>query len=138
MARNTSSSTSVDEAHRWTYEVRDQIAALSLDPATTLLALMRVIRNNRAAGYDAPFRAWALHDRLARAVVEKVDQVRLDPVRSQFVALGFAEGDAENRARLFLYYEVAASAIFTELSAEQHEQLLLERHRFLTTVRVVD
>jgi len=56
-------------AQRWTYEVRDQIAALDLEPATTLLALMKAIRKNRAAEFDAPFRAWALHDPMAQAVI---------------------------------------------------------------------
>jgi AcrR family transcriptional regulator len=48
-----------DWAQRWTYEVREQINALGLDASTTLFALMKAIRNNRAADYDAPFRAWA-------------------------------------------------------------------------------
>jgi len=125
-------------AQRWTYEVRDQVLGLGLDPATTLLALMRAIRNNRAADYDAPFRAWALHDPLAREVVQQVDETRLQFIQSQFKALGFTGLDAENRARLFLYYQVAAPAMFTELSPKRDEQLLLERHRFLTKTRVVD
>jgi len=125
-------------AQRWTYEVRNQVLGLGLDPATTLLALMRAIRNNRAADYDAPFRAWALHDPLAREVVQQVDEARLQFIQSQFKALGFTGLDGENRARLFLYYQVAAPAIFTELSPKRDEQLLLERHRFLTKPRAVD
>jgi AcrR family transcriptional regulator len=123
-------------AQRWTYEVRDQIAALSLDPATTLLALMRAIRKNRAADYDAPFRAWALHDPLARRVVEQVDRVRLALIHQQFEALGFKGLDAENRARLFLLYEMAAPAMFAGPSPERDEKLLKERHRFLTMALV--
>lgn len=119
-------------AQRWTYDVRDQVAALGLDPGTTLLALMKSIRNNRAASYDAPFRAWALHDPLAREVVEQVDKARLQVIRAQFEMLGFTGLDAENRARLFLYYEMAAPAMFAKPSDEQGEKLLAERHRFLT------
>lgn len=122
-------------AQHWTYEVRDQIASLGLDPSNTLLALMRIIRNNRAADYDAPIRAWALHDPLAHAAVKQVDEVRLSVIRSLFDALGFEGLDAENRARLFLYYEMAAPAMFVEPSRESDEQLLIERHRFLTTGR---
>jgi len=124
-------------AQRWTYDVRDQVAALHLDPATSLLALMRAIRSNHAADYDAPFRAWALHDPLAQGVVETVDRARLDAIQSQFVALGFRGRDAENRARLFLYYEAAAPAMRNKPSPKQDEQLLLARHRFLTTARVM-
>jgi AcrR family transcriptional regulator len=123
-------------AERWSHSIRRQIAALGLDPSTTLFALMKAIRSNRAADYDAPFRAWALHDPLARAVVQQVDEARLGFIRSQFEALGFAGLDAENRARLYLHYEMAAPAMFAEPSSEQDEELLMERHRFLTTARV--
>lgn len=123
-------------ATQWTYGVREQISALGLDPSTTLLALMRAIRNNRAADYDAPIRAWALHDPLAREVVGHVDQARLEFIRSQFEALGFEGLDAENRARLYLHYEMAAPAMFAGPSPEVDEQLLVERHRFLTASHV--
>ena len=119
-------------AKRWTYEVRDQLAALGLDAGTMLLALMRAIRGNRAADYDAPIRAWALHDPMARDVLQEVDEVRLEFIRSQFEGLGFAGLDAENRARLFLYYEMAAPGVFPPLSPEEDDALLVERHRFLT------
>ena len=120
-------------ADRWTYVVRDQLAALGLDPGTTLLALMRAIRSQGASEYDAPFRAWALHDPLAREVLEQVDGVRLDYIRSLFEGLGFTGLELENRARLFLYYEAARPAMFVGLPPEQDDELLLERHRFLTT-----
>jgi AcrR family transcriptional regulator len=123
-------------AQRWTYEVRDQIAALGLDASTTLFALMKAIRHNRAANYDAPFRAWALHDPLARAVVEQVDQTRLDQIQVLFAGLGFSGLDLENRARLFLYFEMGAPAMFAAPSPERDEELLKERHRFLTTAHV--
>jgi AcrR family transcriptional regulator len=119
-------------AQRWTYAVRKQIAALGLDPATTLLVLMKMIRSERASDYDAPFRAWALHDPLARETVSRVDEVRLAFIQAQFEALGFAGLDAENRARLYLHYEMAAPAMFAGPSPEQDEKLLVERHRFLT------
>jgi AcrR family transcriptional regulator len=122
-------------AQKWTYEVRDQVASLGLDPSTTLLALMRAIRHNRAAAYDAPFRAWALHDDMARAVVEQVDRARLVEIQALFGALGFDGVDRENRARLFLYFEMSAPAMFAGPSPERDEKLLLERHRFLTTAR---
>ncbi len=57
-------------------------------------------------------------------------------VQSQFEALGFTGLDAENRARLFLNYEITAPAMFAKPSSERDEQLLVERHRFLTTAHV--
>jgi AcrR family transcriptional regulator len=120
-------------AQRWTYDVRDQIAILGLDASTTLLALMKAIRSNNAADFDAPFRAWALHDPVARAVVNQVDETRLAFIRSQFEAIGFEGLEAENRARLFLHYEAAAPAMFYDQTKEQDEALLVARHLFLTT-----
>ena len=119
-------------AKRWTYDVREQLAGLGLDPSTTLLALMRAIRNNRAAEYDGPMRAWALHDPMAREVVRQVDDVRLGFIRAQFEGLGFEGMDAENRARLFLFYETAAPGVFLPLDPEEDDALLVERHRLLT------
>jgi len=123
-------------ARRWTYEVREQINALGLDASTTLFALMKAIRNNRAADYDAPFRAWAPHDPFARAVVEQVDQARLDQIQGLFAGLGFTGLDLENRARLFLYFEMGAPTMFAGPTPERDEELLEERHRFLTTAHV--
>jgi AcrR family transcriptional regulator len=120
-------------AQRWTFDVRDQIGNLGLDPSTTLLALMRTIRTNRAADFDAPFRAWALHDPMARDVVRRVDEARIKFIRSQFVALGFEGLEADNRTGLFLHYEMAAPTMLYSLSEEQDEKLIVERHRFLTT-----
>jgi AcrR family transcriptional regulator len=122
-------------AQRWSYSIREQIAALGLDPGTTLLALMRAIRSQGASDYDAPFRAWALHDPLARAAVEQVDEARLAFIRSQFEGLGFTGLELENRARLYLYYEVARPAMFVSLPPQQDEELLRERHRFLTAAQ---
>jgi AcrR family transcriptional regulator len=116
----------------WTISVREQVAALGLDPKTTLLALMRIIRANKAAAYDAPVRAWALHDPHAREVVQQVDEARLGFIRSQFLAMGFSGLDAENRARLFLHYEMADPAIHYESTPEDDEILLEMRHEFLT------
>lgn len=125
-----------DWARHWTYEILEQIGVLELEPATALLALIKAVRSNRAADYDAPMRAWALHAPLARAVVKQVDEARLAFILSQFEALGFAGLDAENRARLFVHYEMSAPTMFASLSPERDEQLLLERYRFLTTARV--
>ena len=120
-------------AEHWTYEVIDRLSKLGLDPGTTLLALMRAIRNDQLAALDAPFRAWALHDPMARDVAQQVDEARLEFVRSNFEALGFQELGADPRARLFQHYEMAEPALFAKTTPELEEQLLLERYRLLTT-----
>jgi hypothetical protein len=48
------------------------------------------------------------------------------------VALGFEGLDAENRARLFLYYEISEPSMFAAQSAKLADQLIRERHALLT------
>lgn len=119
-------------AEHWTDEIRDDVRALGLDPRNTLLALMRMIRHRKASDYDVVIRAWAVNDPLAREVVEQVDEIRLGVIRQLFLDMGFEGDDAENRARLFLYYEMAEPAIWAQQSEETLEALIEERHRFLT------
>ncbi len=124
-----------DWARGLTFDIAEQVNALDLDPATTLLVLLKMIRSQKLGGKDAPFRAWALHDPQARAVLEKVDAVRLGTIRAQFEALGFSEIEAENRARLLLFYEITAPAFFEQSDPELDDRLLMERHAFLTSRR---
>ena len=119
--------------HRWTVEVGEDIAALGLDPVQSLLALSRMIRHRKAAEYDTVFRAWALHDPVARKVVKRVDEYRLGVIRDLFKRAGFKGLEAENRARLFLYYEVAEPTLFAKQTQEVRDQLVEYRHRLLTT-----
>lgn len=120
-------------ADHHTVTVRKAIEILQLDPATTLLALMRAIRKTGAADFDAPIRAWALHDPMAREAVQKVDEDRLEFIQLQFENLGFRGLDAENRARLLLGFEMSAPAMFAKPDVKRDDELLVERHRFLTT-----
>jgi AcrR family transcriptional regulator len=116
----------------WTAAIIEDVSSLTLDPRSTLLALMRTIAHRNAAEYDVVFRAWALHDDRARAVLARVDEMRVEYMTSLFVAMGFEGLEAENRARLALYYETAEPAMFSSPTEEQKDLLLVERHRFLT------
>ncbi len=118
---------------KWTMQIRESNKALALDPKDALLALMRAIRHEHAADYDVAFRAWAQHDQIAAKVVKQVDQIRLDHIHGLFKQMGFKGMDAENRTRLFLYYEMAEPSIFARSSKAREEKLLVERHRYLTT-----
>jgi AcrR family transcriptional regulator len=116
---------------RWTVDIREQVSARQLPPADMLRALVQAIRDNRAAVYDAPFRAWALHDPLARTSLEEVDAFRLGYIRSLFEAAGFTGVDAENRARLLLYYEMSDPAFFASRDPESEDLLLDARMKLL-------
>lgn len=117
---------------KWTYRIFEEITLLDLDPATTLITLIKMIRGKNAALYEATFRAWALHDPIAREVVCRVDNERLSVVRELFNALGFKGLDAENRARLFLYYEMSEPTMFAEQTPEKETALIKKRHQLLT------
>ena len=118
---------------RWTVEIGIEITALGLDPRQSLLALVRMIRHRKAAQYDTVFRSWALHDAMAREVVKRVDEYRLGVIRDLFERAGFEGLDAENRARLLLYYEVAEPTLFAKQRRETRDQLVEYRLKLLTT-----
>ena len=116
---------------KWTVEVREKISALELSPVETLRALIKFIRERKAAAFDAPFRAWALHDPLARRALERVDSYRLAFIKHQFEAAGFIGLDAENRARMLLYYEMSDPAFFATQNPETETQLIDARLKLL-------
>lgn len=112
---------------KWTVDIREEVRSLELPPGEMLLSLVKSIREHKAADYDAPFRAWALHDPLARSALETVDAFRLDYIRSLFEAAGFAGLDAENRARLLLYYEMSDPAFFVARDPVTEDRLIEKR-----------
>lgn len=117
--------------NKWTISVREEITALDLSPGETLRALVLSIRERKASLYDAPFRAWALHDPIARESLERVDAFRLAYIKGQFEAAGFAGLDAENRARLLLYYEMADPAFFATQDQATETRLIDARLKLL-------
>lgn len=118
--------------YEWTIKIKTDLDALAIEPTAKLLALIRLIRLNKAAYYDSAFRAWALHDPKARSMVKKTDDIRLSYIRKLFEGSGFKGIDAENRARLLLYYETCEPTMFTEQSNKLEEQLIKARHKLLT------
>lgn len=118
---------------RWTLSIREEIRSLGLDPPNSILALMRTIHRRKAAGFDMAFRSWAMQDSRARKIVRKVDKERLAYIRHLFDAMGFDEMESENRSRLLLCYEMSEPAIFGKQRVDFEDQLLVERHRFLTS-----
>lgn len=115
----------------WTVEVREEIRSLSVSPAEKLQALVHAIREHSAAVHDAPFRAWALNDPLARSYLLRVDEIRLNYIRDLFVEAGFSGIDAENRARLLLHYEMSDPAFFAPRDDETETCLVAERLQLL-------
>jgi len=119
-------------AQELTVRVCDEVRSLHLDPRTSLLALMRMIRSRKAASYDVAIRGWALRDPMAQRVVRETDEVRLEFARELFRGMGYDGLDVENRSRLFLYYEMTEPSACHGQSPELLSELLEKRHAFLT------
>jgi len=117
---------------RWTTELLDDITLLGLDGYQSLLALIRLFRHREAAAYYLAVRSWASHDAMAKEVVKKADETRLNFIRSHFQTLGFEGLDLENRSRLFLYYEMSEFAFFAPPDDDTEQQLDEIRLNFLT------
>ena len=104
----------------------------SKDAKETLLKLMTIITEEKVGRYEAAIRAWAMHDEMAKATLHKVDKQRLKYITSVFTDIGFKKTDAETRARMMLYYQVAEQGIFLSDSKEKRKKLLKQRFTFLT------
>jgi AcrR family transcriptional regulator len=98
----------------------------------TLFKLMTIITEEKVGRYEAAIRAWAMHDEMAKAALHKVDEQRLKYISSVFTEIGFKKADAEIRARMMLYYQVAEQGVFLSDSKEKHKKLLKQRFAFLT------
>jgi hypothetical protein len=75
----------------------------------------------KAARIELAIRAWARRDELARLAVDAADAARIGYHREIFVALGFAEDDARQRAFLLYGYEVAESLLHGQGSLAQRQ-----------------
>ena len=117
----------------WTLRIRDDMSALGLEPETTLLGLIKMIRHRGAANHDAAVRAWAMSDPLAADYVRRADSERLAYVKSLFEAAGFEGLELESRARMYLYYEAFEPMMFAEQEAELEQALIEFRHGLLLT-----
>ena len=73
-----------------------------------------------------------MHDEKAKATLHEVDAQRLTYITSVFADIGFKKADAETRARIMLYYQVAEQGIFLSDSKEKRKKLLKKRFTFLT------
>ena len=112
------------------------MAALGLDPKSTLLALINTIRRREAAHYDAAFRAWAFNDPLAAEHVRKADAIRLAYIKSVFELLGFEGLELESRARMFLYYEAFEPMMFDPPNRADEKALIAHRLALLTASEI--
>jgi hypothetical protein len=66
-------------------------------------------------------------------MVKKVDDYRLDYVRSLFAEIGLKGDDLEMRTRTFVVYHSLESGLFSRISQKQQLKLIKLRHALLTS-----
>ena len=115
-----------------TTDVIERSVQEGADSKDTLLKLMTIITTETVGRYETAIRSFAAHNEMARSTLEEVDQQRIEFITSLFTDMGFQEPEAELRARLALYYQVAEQGIFLKDSKKKRNDLLLQRFEFLT------
>jgi AcrR family transcriptional regulator len=123
-------------AELFTREVSREVADAREDAEEGLLRLAELIVSRRLARYDIAVRAWALHDPVAARGVRKVDEYRLQIVRSLFEEMGFAGEELETRARTFVVYYSLELGLFSRMSRKDQLAQVRRRHRLLTASKV--
>ncbi len=104
----------------------------SKDAKEIFFKLITIITTEKVGRYEAAIRAYARHDEIARSAIQKVDKQRLQFITGLFTDMNFRQADAEVRARLALYYQVAEQGIFLKESKKKLKKLLSQRFTFLT------
>jgi AcrR family transcriptional regulator len=103
------------------------------DPSERLLNLMEILTLGEEARYEVAVRAWAGFDDMAAEVVRGTDKRRIEFLRSIFHELGFFGNEAEMRARLFVYYQLAEPSVLWREPKSKRREIIQLRHRLLTS-----
>jgi hypothetical protein len=103
-----------------------------LDAKQRLLLLMEAIVNRRLARYDNVIRAWASRDPYAEKMVKKIDDYRLNHVRSLFAEIGFKGDELKMRTRTFVVYFSLETALFSRISHKEQLKHIKTMHALLT------
>lgn len=93
--------------------------AASPDPAGRIQALVDAVTTDPRPDAEVAIRAWATRDDEARAVQHRVDQTRLDYLRSLWLELTGDAAEAENVARLLYLVVIGADYLSPKVEGEQ-------------------
>jgi AcrR family transcriptional regulator len=110
---------------KWRLQQTEQVIAANQRQGVTAQGIiheltglpMRGDKAQRGGAIELAIRAWARRDPMARAVVDEVDQVRLEYIAQCFRDLGFCSHTARHRAFL-LYAYLQSESIFRSLGDE--------------------
>ena len=102
-------------------------------PSERLFNLMEILTLGEQARYEVAVRAWAGFDNMAAEVVRATDKRRIEWLRRIFRELGFSGIEAEMRARLFVYYQLAEPSVLWREAKSKRREIIRRRHRLLTS-----
>lgn len=119
--------------HSQTEVILEKVDQFEGTPSERLLKLMEVLTLGEQARYEVAIRAWAGFDDMAAEVVRGADKRRIEWLRSIFQEMGFSGNEAEMRARLFVYYQLAEPSVLWREPKSKRREIMKLRHRLLTS-----
>ena len=102
-------------------------------PPERLYKLMEILTLGEQARYEVAVRAWAGFDDMAAEVVRGTDKRRIEWLRSIFQEMGFSGNEAEMRARLFVYHQLAEPSVLWREPKSKRREIMKLRHKLLTS-----
>jgi hypothetical protein len=104
----------------------------SQEPVAQLLEAMRLFADPRNRNLARAMRDWARHDERARLAIRKADEATFEQVKAALRALGFADDEAEVRAKILYYSGVGYAHVGTLGDRQTADQQLLRTWGLLT------
>ncbi len=115
-----------------TNTVAERVGQVQGSAEDRLYTLMKLLLEERLGRYDLAVRAWARHEPGILPVIREVDEIRLNTVTGIFLDMGFDDGEATMRARVFAVCHSLEDALSIPLTRQQARDQLEARHRFFT------
>ncbi len=115
----------------YTAIITNDAALLALDPVQRLNKTSELVRKHNLTKYDLAIRIWAQHDIAAKRIVNKVNNLRMNYIRSVFSELGFRGDDLEMRAMLYVVYVSWERPMFGKYNQQKWEKLKKRRIELL-------
>ena len=94
------------------------------DPERQLLLAMRLFADPRNRDLARAMRDWARNDERARNAIRKADEAMFEQLKSALRSWGFADGEAEVRAKILYYSGVGYAHVGTLGDRETADQQL--------------
>ena len=99
-------------------------------PEERLLALMQRVHTKRLDRFEMPIRAWAQQNPKLAPLVRSVDRHRILFVSALFQEMGFDEGEADMRTRIFLTYMITQRYLLPDTASSKQLTELHKRMAF--------